>query len=464
MGLAHCFQDERFFFFLDSSQQPGEQSRFSFIGFDPFELFHSKDVLSLPSLKRKHSLWANRLKDILRDHPTSRELCQSLPLCPGLTGLISYDYGLYSEPIPLCSRDDLHLPDVCFGFYDFLITLDHQRQELYVASTGFPEVDLQKRKTKAQRRIDQIVQKIDEERDFFEPIIAKGTSKATLNFKSNFTREKYQRAVRRALDYITQGDIYQVNLSQRFTFTPEQRGVHPFDIYRHLRRLSPCPFGGYFKGGLFQLLSNSPERFLRLRFGHLETRPMKGTMPRGRTTREDVQMRRKILESRKDQAELLMITDLERNDLGRVCQYGSVQVTALRTLEAYPHVYQTTSTIEGRLMKDKDCFDVLQACFPGGSITGCPKIRAMEIIEELEPTRRGPYTGSMGYIDYLGNMDFNILIRTLIAVPDKYYFQVGGGIVADSTPEKEYQETLIKASAMRQTLEDVFGHHFVMRS
>jgi len=259
--------------------------------------------------------------------------------------------------------------------------------------------------------------------------------------------------VQKALDHISCGDIYQVNLSQRFELDLNECDFNPLLLYKVLRLYSPSPFGGFLDGGNFQLVSNSPERFLHLNNGVVQTRPMKGTRPRGDNDLQDKKFRQELLNSKKEKAELLMITDLQRNDLGRVCEYGSVSVREMRTLEDYKYVFQATSTIEGMLSKDKDCFDLIRASFPGGSVTGCPKIRAMEIIEELEPTRRGMYTGSLGYINFNGDMDLNILIRTLFTCPGKLTFQVGGGIVADSIPENEYDETLIKARAMKACLE-----------
>jgi len=270
--------------------------------------------------------------------------------------------------------------------------------------------------------------------------------------KCNFSKAQYTKTVRRALDYIKEGDIYQVNLSQRFTYSLNDQSLDSLSLYSSLRSLAPSPFGGYLDCGDFHLISSSPERFLQLRNGIVQTRPMKGTRPRGKTQQEDQRLRKEMLTSDKDIAELLMITDLKRNDLGKVCDYGSVHVKEMRTLEEYKYVFQATSTIEGRLREDKDCFDLIDACFPGGSITGCPKIRAMEIIEELEPTRRGLYTGSLGYINFNGDMDLNILIRTLVAQRDKLYYQVGAGIVADSTPLGEYDETLVKARAIAECL------------
>ena len=272
--------------------------------------------------------------------------------------------------------------------------------------------------------------------------------------RSQLSKSQYVRMVRQALDYIRRGDIYQANLSQRFSLNTNglTGQIDPCRIYQRLRELSPSHFGGYFNCRNFQIVSSSPERFLSLRGRSVETRPMKGTRPRADDQRRDQRLRQELRQSRKDQAELLMITDLERNDLGRVCDYGSVKVSCMRTLEEYQTVFQATSTIEGKLRKDKNPFDLLRACFPGGSITGCPKIRAMEIIEELEPGRRGIYTGSMGYISFSGAMDFNILIRTLLVGRGEITFHVGGGIVADSVPEKEYAETLVKAKAMQECL------------
>jgi para-aminobenzoate synthetase component 1 len=264
-------------------------------------------------------------------------------------------------------------------------------------------------------------------------------------------------AVRKALAYIERGDIYQVNLSQRFAYAPPE-DFHPLQAWGLLNQCSPTGFGAYFDAGAFQIISNSPEEFLHVHEGLVRTRPMKGTRPRGRDILEDRRLREEIWNSPKDRAELLMITDLLRNDLGKVCAYGSVRVGRMRAIEEYRYVFQATSLVEGTLAKDKDCFDVIEACFPGGSITGCPKIRAMEVIEELEPASRGIYTGSLGYISFDGTMHFNILIRTLLCCGRKLYFQVGGGIVADSTPEGEYEETLVKARALQACLEHVRNH------
>jgi para-aminobenzoate synthetase component 1 len=266
---------------------------------------------------------------------------------------------------------------------------------------------------------------------------------------ADFDKKAYCKAIQEAQRYIAEGDIYQVNLSQRFKCSTS---ATPWDLYMRLRSASPAPFAGFFNAGDHQLLSSSPERFLRISGSTVETRPIKGTRPRGATTAEDQKLRQELLASAKDRAELIMIVDLERNDLGRVCRYGSIHPEELLRLEEHPVVHHLVSTIKGELAEGHDHIDCLRACFPGGSITGAPKIRAMEIIEELEPCRRKMYTGSMGYLGFNNETDLNILIRTMLHVNGTYYFNVGGGIVADSDPEMEYEETLHKGKGIMQAL------------
>jgi para-aminobenzoate synthetase component 1 len=268
---------------------------------------------------------------------------------------------------------------------------------------------------------------------------------------SSFSPEDYRRAVGRARRYIFAGDVYQVNLSQRFQLP---LACNPFDAYLRLRSHNPAPFAAYLNLPEGQVLSASPERFLRFdpRGRRVQTRPIKGTRPRGRTPVEDEAMARELLKSEKDRAENVMIVDLERNDLGRVAEIGSVRVMELASLETLPTVFHLTSTVEATLREDRDPVDLLLATFPGGSITGAPKIRAMEIIDELEPTARSVYTGAIGRIGFDGSLDLNIAIRTIVVKGRAAYFQAGGGIVADSDPEMEYRETLHKARALRDAL------------
>jgi len=267
---------------------------------------------------------------------------------------------------------------------------------------------------------------------------------------SNFTPEEYIKAVGKVREYIAAGDVFQVNLSQRFE---ANLTVPPYALYRRLRQVNPAPFASYLNFDGVTVVSASPERFLKLQGDLVETRPIKGTRPRGKDSVEDAALAQELLHSIKDRAENIMIVDLERNDLGRVCRYGSIKVTELAILETFPTVFHLTSTIVGRLRQDKSNIDLLKAAFPGGSITGAPKVRAMEIIDELEPTKRSIYTGSIGYLSFNGDIDLNIVIRTFLIKGDKAYFQVGGGIVYDSNPEAEYRETLDKAKALIQALQ-----------
>jgi len=267
--------------------------------------------------------------------------------------------------------------------------------------------------------------------------------------KSNFSREEYLKAVAVAREYICAGDIFQVNLSQRFA---ADLSIPPYELYQRLRRINPAPFASYLNFADVVVVGASPERFLKVSGDRVETRPIKGTRPRGKTETEDRALASELLSSVKDRAENVMIVDLERNDIGRVCRYGTVEVTELAILETFPTVFHLTSTVVGRLRPGKGRVDLLKATFPGGSITGAPKVRAMEIIDELEPTRRSVYTGSIGYLSFAGGMDLNIVIRTIIVKNGKAYFQVGGGIVYDSEPEAEYQETLDKGKALVQAL------------
>ncbi len=445
--LLKAMSREPYCFLLDSSLSGRNGGRYSFLGCDPFDVYQHKAHADLDRLRRAFQPYRfqSRVQNFL----------------PGaIVGYLGYDHGLFQERIKRQSVDDLKLPDCLFGFYDAVMTIDHYTRRLHFASTGFPETSVSRRAKRARQRLNQMKQRvahvIKSPSKISESRSTDRQGKRRVSIRQNFTPAQYRRTVQRALDYIASGDIYQVNVSQRFEYINQSRPVKPVTIYQGLREISPSQFGAYFDAGPFQIISSSPERYLRLQGRRLSTQPMKGTRPRGQSPAEDRRLRDELLRSKKEIAELLMITDLERNDLGRVCEYGSVEVTDMRTIEEYATVFQATSTVEGRVRKQYDMFDVLTACFPGGSITGCPKIRAMEIIEELEPHRRGIYTGALGYIGFNGGMDFNILIRTILAQKNKYYYQVGGGIVADSTPQREYDETLVKARGIEACFQYLF--------
>ncbi len=422
-------------FLLESVEQGENLGRFSFIGFRP------DFVIKTGASTQPFSL----LRQNLRNFALPEKLSEISPFLCGFCGYFSYDLGVTLEKIKRGIPDDLSIPGSYLGFYSAVITIDHLRGTLTVFSSGLPEKQGALSGLKAKEQLSRIIKLLGDsgKADYAPPNFR------AENLSSNFTRAGYIKAVAKAKDYIRRGDIYQINLSQRFGC---RLNAGAFLLYSRLRRLFPAGFCAYFDCGDFQIISSSPERFLKLEDRRVSTRPMKGTRARGATDSEDELLRDELLDSEKDKAELLMIVDLERNDLGKVCDYESIKVSRLRQLEEYTTVFQTTATVEGKLHNSKDRIDLLRACFPGGSITGCPKIRAMEIIEELEPTRRSVYAGSLGYLSFSGQMDFNILIRTILKKDNMLYFGAGGGIVADSEPEAEYEETLIKAKAMMQAI------------
>ncbi|RLB71045.1 MAG: aminodeoxychorismate synthase component I, partial [Deltaproteobacteria bacterium] len=337
---------------------------------------------------------------------------------------------------------------------------DHKTDKTWILASGLPEkAGSEAARSRARQRLQELRAVVAAARESPNPssmpaaLIQQPEYKAADSdndhLQSNFSYAEYKMAIKRILEYIAAGDIYQVNLSQRFV-TPFTRDSREF--YLHFRNLSPAPFGAYIETGKHAIMSNSPERYLLIQDNYIETRPIKGTRPRGKTTEEDKKLGLELLKSTKDQAEHIMIVDLERNDLGRVADYGSVHVPEMQILESYANVHHMVSTVAGKIRPGMSSSDCLRNSFPGGSITGAPKLRSMEIIDELEPSCRGVYTGSIGYFDFSGDLDFNIAIRTAIACEDHLYFQVGGGIVADSDPDDEYQETHTKAAAFRKAL------------
>ncbi len=412
--------------------------RFSFLGVEPFEIF---------SLKEKEPF--GKLREALAKYRLSIPET-GIPFLGGAVGYISYDTGfLLEEKLRRQNPDDMGIPDCFFGFYNTAVIIDNLKKILHIFASGFPEKNYLQGKLLSEGNFKKIIRLVSNPARKRETAKEISRRAGDLKLHSNFTKEKYMSAVKKAKEYIRRGDIYQVNLSQRFHARTD---LPASEIYERLRKINPSCFSAYFDAGDFQILSSSPERFLQLHGDTVTTRPMKGTRPRSENRAEDKRLKDELLKSQKDKAELTMIVDLERNDLGRVCSYGSIKVKALRELEEYNTVYQTTATVEGRLYDDKDRISLLRACFPGGSITGCPKIRAMEIIEELESTRRNVYTGCLGYLSFSGDMDFNILIRTILKKKNDLYFGAGGGIVIDSHPEDEYKETLVKARGILKAI------------
>lgn len=436
LKIFEVLRKEKNCFFLDSSLNSGCLGRYSFFGANPFRILRSSGRDPFKAIREELSRY--RLPS-----PGS-----GIPFLGGAVGYLSYDLGLVLEKkVKSKFKPGLGIPDAFFGFYNTVIIIDHHRSSLYISSLGLPENKSYSEKLLAEKNFKAVLKLLYKaERAKYPP---KNIKAAPLELASNFSKVEYLDAVKRAKEYIRQGDIYQVNLSQQFSAKSK---MPAFEIYRRLRSFSPSCFGAYFDAGDFQIISSSPENFLRLNGRSVSTRPMKGTRPRSANPAGDKKLKNSLIRSAKDKAELMMIVDLERNDLGRVCDYGSVRVDKLRELEAYRTVFQSIASVSGKLHKNKDRVDLLRACFPGGSITGCPKIRAMEIIEELEPGRRNIYTGCLGFLSYSGSMDFNILIRSILKKGDQLYFGSGGGIVADSQPRKEYQETLVKAKALMQSI------------
>ncbi|HPD14332.1 MAG TPA: aminodeoxychorismate synthase component I [Planctomycetota bacterium] len=419
-------------FFLDSGLAGSPLARFSFLGAEPRLRVSAKGrAIRLCEGGREQRLEGNPfqvLRALLEQHRTPLA-SGPVPFLGGFVGYLGYDLCHFIERLPRTAADDLALPDMYFGLYENLAAYDHATGRWYAVTAGGDAA---------------AVAHLDELLATAAALPSPGApGPASVGpLRANFTRDAYLAAIRKAKDYIAAGDIFQVNLSQRFETA---LAISPAELYGRLRQANPAPFAAYLAlDDGAAVLSSSPERFLKVTGRRVETRPIKGTRPRGATPEDDRRLAAELVASAKDAAELTMIVDLERNDLGRVCDYGSVRVAEHKAVEAYASVFHLVSTVEGSLHEGRDLVDLLKATFPGGSITGAPKIRSMEIIDELEPTQRSVYTGSIGYLGLDGTADLNIAIRTILVRHDRAYFQVGGGIVADSDPAAEYQETLDK--------------------
>ncbi len=454
LDVFELFRKERFSFFLDSGMDPQKLGRYSFIGGDPF--------LVLSSRGGEITLTRDDGKEYLNDNPFDvlnhflalyrLDACPSpVPFTGGAVGYLSYDLCHFIERLPGTAIDDLKLPECYLGFYDLAVAFDNLQGKTYIISTGFPELREKERLDRARQRLNEVKDRLAQLplNAANAPVMSAASPGKQMTLRGGFTHQEYVEAVEKARQYIINGDIFEVNLSQRFE---AELAVTPYELYRRLRQINPAPFAAYLGFDEVTVVGASPERFLRLQGDMVETRPIKGTRPRGKTPGEDEALARELLGSAKDRAENIMIVDLERNDLGRVCRYGTVRVSELAILEVFPTVFHLTSTVVGKLREGQNCVDLLKATFPGGSITGAPKVRAMEIIDELEPTRRSVYTGSIGYLGFNGDIDLNIVIRTFLVKGNRAYFQVGGAVVYDSKPEAEYQETLDKARALIDAL------------
>ncbi|MEW6556221.1 MAG: anthranilate synthase component I family protein [Elusimicrobiota bacterium] len=436
---------EKYSFFLDSVEK-GKNAEHSIIGFKPDIIIKSKqDKTVIIKDEKTKKLIGNpikHLKTIFQKHQNirTREQMNAIPFPVGAIGYLSYDMRHYFEKLPATTTDDMNLPDMYFAFCkNFLITdSGTQRTRILILSETEKE---------ARGELKIIYEKIG------TPIFYK-KRKERIKIKSNLTKNQFKKMVIKAKKYIRDGDIFQANLSQRLEC---EFFSDPFLLYKNLRIINPSPFSCFLSFPELKIFGCSPERLLKIENGKTITRPIAGTYPRGLTNKYDRKLCTELLLDAKERAEHIMLVDLERNDLGRVCKYGSVKVNEMMVTEKYSHVFHIVSNVVGILKKDKEMFEVIASVFPGGTITGCPKIRCMEIIDELEPTVRGPYTGSCGWLGYNGNCDLNILIRTFVLTGKKLYFQVGAGIVADSVPEREYYETLHKAGALIKALKKTCG-------
>jgi len=494
-GLYPKFGTGRGSVLLESVKGPENIARYSFLAFEPYASIKIKDGYveveaggRRAMSRRERSRIFERLRDFLRAYP--QKAAPGLPpFQGGAVGLISYDFVHYFERLPRTTRDDLGVPDAFFFMADRLFAFDHVEKKAWLIvcpgarDTGLgygrlEDINWAEKYDEAEKELKRLSSKVKNRTDLKSTFLCHSRESGNpetgtpgcplttcghdgLNKKPNtplkkffiehtLSKEEYMRMVRKAKEYIAAGDIFQANLSLRVH--AHIGDVPPWTVYKVLSGINPSPFSCYMDFGEFHIVSSSPERLIRVRDGIIETRPIAGTRPRGKDRAEDEAMRSELLLNEKEKAEHIMLIDLERNDLGKVSDYGTVRVDELMITEDYSHVIHIVSNIKGKLAPGKTLFDCIRAAFPGGTITGVPKVRCMEIIDELEPTRRGPYTGGAGYMGFSGNLDLNILIRTFLIKDGTAYVQAGAGIVADSDPEREYYESLKKAEALLLTL------------
>ncbi len=455
--------------FLDSSLE-SEYSLHSYIGFGPKIVLESYGYRNRTTICGKlgytsyqHPIafmqegidrWADKnglLRYTARGQKVEAVKDERLPdFCGGFMGYLAYDLKDHIEKLPRTADDDYHMPIIYLAFFDKVFAYSHKEGHWYYIR-NFNHKESPEEMAEKAREESLPVAGMVFPNDNFRKIIKKYREKNIKNPRlgSNFKKEDYMGSVKKAKKYIHEGEIYQVNISQRFNLN---LNVEPEDLYYVLRTKNSAPYSAFIKTPDFSIASTSPERFLLIKEDEVQTRPIKGTRPRGKDRRQDEQFESELRSSLKDRAELNMIVDLERNDLGKFCSYGSVRVKEHAVIEKYARVMHSVSTVTGKIKASARFSDIIKATFPGGSITGAPKIRSMQIIDELEPTVRSVYTGSIGYISIDGTVDLNIAIRTMIIKGNNYYYNVGGGIVEDSDPQLEYRETLYKGMALKETL------------
>jgi anthranilate synthase component 1 len=452
-------QDARYACLLESVEGGEKIARYTFVGANPSEVFRC----------RKGAVMLESDGRVRLEYGKAMEFLQSLvgryqparvpglpPLVGGAIGYFAYDMVRQFERIPDSGRDDAGLDDAVMMFFLGLVVFDHVQHRIWIVRNVYTDAPggLRSKYNAAIREIAALRKLLAKPVAAENPPRHKKRGGARLKFTANMSRGKFISSVRKVKEYIRAGDAFQVVLSQRFS---AKMKTDPFEVYRALRVVNPSPYMYYLKLGDMAVAGSSPEMLVKVHGREAFYRPIAGTHPRGRDEKEDQKLEAQMLADPKERAEHIMLVDLGRNDLGRVCEYGSVRVEKLMFVERYSHVLHLVSSLRGTLRKDVNCFDALAACFPAGTLSGAPKVRAMEIIDELEPTRRGVYGGAILYLDFAGNLDSCIAIRTLVVKDGIAYVQVGAGLVADSVPEKEYQETLNKSKALFRAIDMAHG-------
>jgi anthranilate synthase component 1 len=460
---AFCKLQEGDWSFLFESVVGGERiGRYSFLGAGPFRMFEARGTRT--RTREGTGKWVEaECADPLRtlEEMVAAYRAPSVPglprFCGGAVGYAGYDTVRYVERLPSAPPDDRGIPDLSFGFYDRMVIFDQAEKTVLVVAhargSGSGPEELRRNYERACARVDGVVEQLQRGvADIQLTDIAPRIEGAAVNSRvaSNFTRPAFEAAVERAREYINAGDAFQIVLSQRFRTETRAR---PFDIYRALRVVNPSPFMFFVRAGGVTLVGASPEIMCRVENGVITNRPLAGTRRRGATPEEDAALAAELAADPKERAEHIMLVDLARNDVGRVAELGSVTIGDLLTVERYSHVMHLSSTVTGRLKPKLTAFDALRASLPAGTLSGAPKVRAMEIIDELEPHRRGPYGGAVGYVDFSGNMDTCIALRTMVLLGQTAYVQAGAGIVADSVPASEYEETVNKAMSLLRAIE-----------
>ncbi|MGA8367158.1 MAG: anthranilate synthase component I [Candidatus Acidiferrales bacterium] len=444
-------RDAKYSFLLESVEGGENIARYTFAGANPVEVFRARGrVCTVESGGKQVQFEENPVEQLRRMTARYRPVrVPGLPpLIAGAIGYFAYDMVRLVERIPATGRDDMGLDDCVMMFYLGLLAFDHVQHRVWIIRNVFTEG-----KGSLREKYDAAVREIQRTRRTLEgalPAQRRARRAGALRVESNMTKSQFTGAVRKAKEYIRAGDVFQVVVSQRFS---ARTSANPFEIYRALRVVNPSPYLYFLRLGDISVVGSSPEMLVKVQGRNAFYRPLAGTLPRGKDEKEDREFEARLLADPKERAEHIMLVDLGRNDLGRVCEYGSVEAERLMFVERYSHVMHIASSLKGQLRKDVDCFDALMACFPAGTLSGAPKVRAMEIIDELEPTRRGIYAGAILYLDFSGNLDSCIGLRTLVAKGGRAYVQAGAGIVADSVPEREYEESVNKARAVIRALE-----------